>query len=115
MVSASETILKILEDMNMSKKQLAKSINITEQNFGNKIKRDTFSSKDLVEIGLKTGFKLAFIDKDIDCKYPIEYDLEDLFKPKRKPDGKTKEERQKIAHQSVETRLNNQKKANENS
>lgn len=107
MLSASDTINKILEAKEIKRKNLAESINITEQNFYNKMKRDSFSGKELVEIGLKTGMKLAFIDKETGEQFDIYYKEEELFKPKRKADTKTEEERKEIAMKSVETRRKN--------
>lgn len=107
MVSASKTIDEIIKYKNITKKNLAESINITEQNLYNKMKRDSFSGKELVEIALKTGMTLAFIDNETNEQFKIEYDKEELFKPKRKADNKTEEERKEIAMRSVETRKKN--------
>lgn len=107
MLSASDTIEKIIKDKNITRRNLAESINITEQNLYNKMKRDSFSGKELVEIALKTGMKLAFIDDETKEIYEIEYMPEELFKPKRKSDNKTEEERKEIAMKSVETRKKN--------
>lgn len=109
MLSASDTINEIIEKKNITKRTLAESINITEQNLYNKMKRDSFSGKELVEIGIKTGMKLVFIDKETGDQFDIQYNENELFKPKRKADTKTDEERKKIAMKSVETRKKNKK------
>lgn len=109
MLAASNTIDEIIKKKNITRRNLAESINITEQNLYNKMKRDSFSGKELVEIGLKTGMKLAFIDNETGEQFEIQYGEDELFKPKRKADTKTEEERKKIAMKSVETRKKNKK------
>lgn len=109
MLSASDTINKIIEKKNITRRTLAESINITEQNLYNKMKRDSFSGKELVEIGIKTGMRLAFIDNETGEQFDIQYCKDELFKPKRRADTKTEEERKKIAMKSVETRKKNKK------
>lgn len=107
MVSAAETIQKIIDDKNITRRGLAEYINITEQNLYNKMKRDSFSGKELVEIGIKTGMKLAFVDKESGKQYDICYEEDELFKPKRKADDRTEEQRKESAMKSVNTRKKN--------
>lgn len=107
MLAASKTIKDILNDKDIKRKDLAESLNITEQNLSNKMQRDSFSGKELVEIGIKTGMRLAFIDAETGKQYEIQYDESELFKPKRKSDLKSDEERKEIARKSAETRKRN--------
>lgn len=107
MLAASDTINRIIENKGITKRNLAENINTTEQNLNNKMKRDSFSGKELVEIGLKLGMRLAFIDNETEEQFEIKYNQDELFKPKRKADSKTEEERKKIAMKSVETRKKN--------
>lgn len=107
MLAASDTIDNIIKSKGITRRSLAESINITEQNLYNKMKRDSFSGKELVEIGIKTGMRLAFIDDETGEQFDIHYNENELFKPKRKADSKTEEERKKIAMKSVETRKKN--------
>lgn len=107
-MSASDVIKDILDTKNIKKRSLAEELNITEQNLYNKLQRDNFSAKELVEIAIKTGMKLAFVDMDNNgIQYEITYKPEELFKPKRKADDKTKEERKQIAQKSADTRKKN--------
>lgn len=117
MVSASKTIETIIDDRGISKKDFATNIGITNQNFSNKLKRDSFSAKELAEIGVKTGMKLVFIDETnlkeliqsgaVDKIYPIEYADDELFNAKRNEEKKTPEERKAIANRSAATKKMN--------
>lgn len=106
-VATSDTISEMIEYKGITRRYLAECINTTEQNLYNKLKRDSFSGKELVEIASKIGMKLVFIDEESNKQFEISYEEGELFKPKRKADNKTAEERKEIAMKAVETRKRN--------
>ena len=55
---------------NISESELARRLNITPQNFYNKMKRDNFTEKDLREIAAALGLELdiRFIDPETRMK-----------------------------------------------
>lgn len=72
-MSASSAIRHRLSDIGMSQKQLATLVGISAQNLQNKLNRDNFSSKELVDICKVIGLKLTMVERN-PGKYVIDYE-----------------------------------------
>lgn len=85
------TVIKtILDEKDITKGELAERIGITKQNMSNKIKRDNFSTLELVEIADALGVQLIL--KDGENEYRIDYPEDQKGKPKRNMTAKEKKE-----------------------
>ena len=92
-VTGAKVVEEILKDKNVKKGDLAEQVNTTIQNLSNKLKRDNFSTLELVEIAEVLGMELVLRDKDGNNAYIIDYPDEQKFQPKRTK--KSKPTRQK--------------------
>ena len=88
-MSVVTVIEMIREEKGISKGELAEKIGITKQNMSNKIKRDNFSTLELVEIADALGVQLIL--KDGKKEYRIDYPADQKGKPKRNMTAKEKE------------------------
>lgn len=88
-MSVVTVIEMIREEKGISKGELAEKIGITKQNMSNKIKRDNFSTLELVEIADALGVQLIL--KDGEKEYRIDYPADQKGKPKRNMTAKAKE------------------------
>ena len=64
MLAVSNTIEELLGKKKLSKVHLAEALDMSKQNLGNKLRRNTFSPDELVHIAEFLEMKLAFIDAD---------------------------------------------------
>lgn len=71
MLALKETFTAIRKDKKITMQKMADALNMSKQNFSNKIQRNTFSPDELVKIAETCDMELAFIDKDGN-KYKIE-------------------------------------------
>ena len=76
-MAVSDTIKQIAKLKGTSQKEIAESLGLTKQNMSNKMKRNTFSPDELVQIAEAVGMKLAFVDTDSKY-YIIEKTMENL-------------------------------------
>lgn len=66
-------IEKILQEQNVSKSELARKLGTSRQNLSNKMSRDNFSVRELLEISAVLGTKLV-IEDDKGGRYAISYE-----------------------------------------
>lgn len=82
-MSAKDVIEAILEDKKVTRKELAERTNVTKQNLSNKMKRDNFSTLELVEIADALEMQLILKNTSDGKEYIIDYPAELKGKPKR--------------------------------
>lgn len=86
-----EVIKAVLDDKDMTQIGLVEklnerfvNVNMTKTNLNNKMQRDNFSAKELVELADALELELIFRDKaDTDKVYHIDYPEEEKGQPKR--------------------------------
>ena len=70
-MALKETFRAISKDKKVTQLEMANALEISKQNFSNKVQRNTFSPDELVKIAEMLDMEIAFIDKN-GKKYIIE-------------------------------------------
>ena len=70
----------LLMDKKIQKKQLAEKLNTTKSNIGNKLTRDNFSEKEMIDIAnaLNCELVIKLIDKETGQEFQYEYSVIDV-------------------------------------
>lgn len=80
------TIYDILKKENVTQVELANKLGITTNNLNNKIQRNNFPMRELVEIASALGMNLMLVPKEekVNNGYIINFPEEELFQSKRR-------------------------------